>query len=99
MNQPRPPEPDDTPNTSCAAINVREAKAQPIFIPVSIDGNAAGIRIVIIYGSLLNPSWRPTMRIVGDTDKNTGLCIERHRPKHRVHDHKHQAGITEAEPQ
>ena len=42
MNQPSPPERDDTPNTSSAAISVRQAKAQPIFSPVRIDGNAAG---------------------------------------------------------
>ena len=42
MNQPSPPERDETPNTSSAAISVRQAKAQPIFSPVRIDGNAAG---------------------------------------------------------
>jgi len=45
MNQPSPPCPDDTPNTSSAAIRVRHANAQPIFNPVRIDPNAAGIRI------------------------------------------------------
>ena len=32
--QPRPPEPWLTPNTSSAAISVRQANAQPIFRPV-----------------------------------------------------------------
>src|SRR4029077_4463279 len=45
MSQPRPPERDDTPTTSSAAISVRQAKAQPIFRPARIEGNAAGIRI------------------------------------------------------
>lgn len=45
MYQPRPPEPELTPNTSSAAISVRQAKAQPTFRPVRIDGNAAGIRM------------------------------------------------------
>src|SRR4029453_14220195 len=31
INQPRPPCPDDTPNTSSAAISVRHANAPPIF--------------------------------------------------------------------
>src|SRR5205085_12354989 len=47
MYQPRPPCPDDTPNTSSAAISVRQAKAQPILRPVRIDGKAAGIRILV----------------------------------------------------
>src|SRR5262249_42237730 len=45
MYQPRPPCPDETPNTSSAAISVRQAKAQPIFRPVRIEPNAAGMRI------------------------------------------------------
>jgi len=45
MNQPRPPCPDDTPNTSSAAISVRQANAHPIFRPVRIEPKAAGIRI------------------------------------------------------
>ena len=45
MNQPSPPDPDDTPNTSSAAIKVRHANAQPTFKPVRMEGNAAGIRI------------------------------------------------------
>ena len=52
MYQPSPPLPDETPNTSSAAIRVRQAKAQPIFSPVRIDGNAAGIRI---FGATLTP--------------------------------------------
>ncbi|VUF16156.1 hypothetical protein MTDSW087_05913 [Methylobacterium dankookense] len=48
MNQPSPPEPEDTPKTSSAAISVRQAKAQPTFRPVRIDGKAAGIRILRI---------------------------------------------------
>ena len=46
MNQPRPPEPEETPKTSSAAISVRQANAQPIFSPVRMLGNAAGIRIL-----------------------------------------------------
>ena len=42
MNQPSPPDPDETPNTSSAAINVRHANAQPILRPVRMLGNAAG---------------------------------------------------------
>src|SRR4051812_34865711 len=42
---PRPPEPWLTPKTSSAAIKVRQAKAQPIFNPVKMCGNAAGTRI------------------------------------------------------
>ena len=49
MNQPRPPEPDDTPNTSSAAISVRHANAQPILSPVRMLGNAAGMRILPTY--------------------------------------------------
>ena len=45
MNQPRPPAPEDTPNTSSAAIRVRQAKAQPTFRPVRMAGKAAGIRM------------------------------------------------------
>src|SRR5262249_47693700 len=45
MYQPRPPEPELTPNTSSAAMSVRQAKAQPILSPVRIEGKAAGIRI------------------------------------------------------
>src|SRR6185437_12431703 len=45
MYQPMPPERDETPNTSSAATNVRQAKAQPILRPARIEGNAAGIRI------------------------------------------------------
>ena len=43
--QPSPPEPEDTPNTGSAAIRVRQAKAQPIFKPVRMAPNAAGIRM------------------------------------------------------
>src|SRR5437660_12033377 len=43
MNQPRPPCPDDTPNTSSAAISVRQANAQPIFKPVRLQPKAAGM--------------------------------------------------------
>ena len=45
MYQPNPPCPDVVPKTNSAAINVRQAKAQPIFRPASMLGNAAGIRI------------------------------------------------------
>ena len=45
MNQPSPPCPEETPNTSSAAISVRHAKAQPIFRPVRIEPNAAGMRM------------------------------------------------------
>ena len=45
MYQPMPPERDDTPNTSSAATSVRQAKAQPIFSPERIEGNAAGMRM------------------------------------------------------
>src|SRR5262245_54328346 len=45
MYQPSPPDRDDAPNTSSAAINVRQATAHPIFNPARMDGNAAGIRI------------------------------------------------------
>jgi hypothetical protein len=45
MNQPSPPPPDCTPKISSAAIKVRHANAQPIFRPVRMLGNAAGIRI------------------------------------------------------
>src|SRR6185437_15324453 len=45
MYQPMPPERADTPKTSSAATSVRHAKAQPIFRPAIIDGNAAGIRM------------------------------------------------------
>jgi len=44
MNQPKPPERELAPNTSSAAIKVRQAKAQPILSPVRIDGKAAGTR-------------------------------------------------------
>ncbi len=37
-----PPCPDDTPNTSSAAISVRQANAQPILRPARMAGNAAG---------------------------------------------------------
>jgi hypothetical protein len=45
MYHPRPPERDETPKTSSAAMRVRQAKAQPIFSPARIAGKAAGIRI------------------------------------------------------
>lgn len=45
MYQPSPPLPLLAPNTSSAAISVRQAKAQPIFSPARIDGSAAGTRI------------------------------------------------------
>ena len=38
-----------TPNTSSDAIRVRHANAQPIFRPVRMLGNAAGIRILLTY--------------------------------------------------
>ena len=37
------------PKTSSAAIRVRQAYAQPIFMPVRIDGNAAGISSFTTY--------------------------------------------------
>src|SRR5215467_13796602 len=43
MYQPGPPLPEATPNTSSAAISVRQAKAQPSLSPVKMEGNAAGI--------------------------------------------------------
>lgn len=45
MYQPRPPLPDEPPNTSSAAIKVRQAKAQPTFNPDRIAGKADGTRI------------------------------------------------------
>ncbi|MNG17575.1 hypothetical protein D3C84_1015700 [compost metagenome] len=45
MYHPNPPLPLVAPNTSSAAINVRQANAQPIFSPARIDGSAAGIRM------------------------------------------------------
>ena len=45
MYQPSPPYPDDTPNTSSAAISVRQANAQPILRPARMLGNAAGMSI------------------------------------------------------
>ena len=47
MYQPKPPEPELAPKTNSAAINVRQAKAQPIFIPVKMLGNAPGIKIFV----------------------------------------------------
>src|SRR6185312_16749515 len=68
MNQQRPPERDDTPNTSSAAISVRHAKAQPIFSPVRIDGNAAGTSRNATYEIPRSPQFCPAMRSVGETD-------------------------------
>ena len=45
MYQPRPPEPELTPNTSSAAISVRHANAQPTLSPVRMLGKAPGMRI------------------------------------------------------
>ncbi|CFN63553.1 Uncharacterised protein [Bordetella pertussis] len=45
MYQPSPPLPLDAPNTSSAAINVRQAKAQAMRRPDRIEGSAAGTRI------------------------------------------------------
>src|SRR5204863_9749025 len=70
MYQPSPPLPEDTPNTSSAAISVRQAKAQPILRPVRMDGKAAGIRILVTRVMPRRPELRPTMRSVFDTDLN-----------------------------
>ena len=48
MYHPIPPDPELTPNTSSAAINVRHANAQPTLRPVRMLGNAPGIRILIM---------------------------------------------------
>ena len=61
MNQPRPPEPEETPKTSSAAINVRHANAQPTLNPVRIDGNAAGSKRLVAADEL-----RALLREVGD---------------------------------
>src|SRR5271169_5354155 len=44
--QPMPQEREETPNTNAAETSVRQAKAQPIFMPARIEGKAAGIRII-----------------------------------------------------
>ena len=45
MYQPRPPCPEVVPKTSSAAIRVRQANAQPIFKPETMDGKAPGTRM------------------------------------------------------
>jgi hypothetical protein len=51
----QPPLADEAPNTSSAAIKVRQANAQPIFSPARIDGSAAGIRINNTYRNPRSP--------------------------------------------
>jgi hypothetical protein len=55
MYQPKPPDPDETPNTSSAAINVRHAKAQPILRPARMLGKAAGSKILLTSEIPLSP--------------------------------------------
>src|SRR5262249_33772923 len=68
MNQPSPPERELAPNTSSAAISVRQANAQPILRPVRIDGNAAGTSRNITNDIPLRPQFCPAMRKVDDTE-------------------------------
>src|SRR5471030_63632 len=69
MYQPRPPLPDEAPNTSSAAIKVRQANAQPIFRPARIDGSAAGIRMNQTTLAPFEPKLRPAMRWVSETPR------------------------------
>src|SRR5215475_7517916 len=68
MNQPSPPERELAPNTSSAAISVRQPNAQPILRPVRIDGNAAGTSRNITNEIPLRPQFCPAMRKVFDTE-------------------------------
>src|SRR3972149_11940319 len=97
MNQPRPPRPEETPGTSSAAINVRHAKAQPTFRPVSSDGNAPGIKIWNTYFApgQIAPDRRADERADGHEAHNTGLNapeVTRERTgrneQHQVHKHR-----------
>src|SRR5712691_3774405 len=70
MNHPSPPDRELAPNTSSAAISVRQANAQPILSPVRIDGNAAGTSSSTTNDRPLSPQFCPAMRNVGETDVN-----------------------------
>ena len=55
MNQPSPPDREETPKTSSAAMSVRYANAQPIFAPARIAGSAAGMRMCTTNRSPCSP--------------------------------------------
>src|SRR3954452_11276819 len=96
MYQPSPPLPEETPKTSSAAMRVRQAKAQPIFKPVRMEGRRDQ--------NFCNEA-RPFQAIITADHAQrirhraeAGMGVECDRPQYRMHQHEYDRDLAQAEP-